>query len=271
MDVARIKRAFNGQQPHSTAQMPRPALNSLQQVLKILACLLVLKVTLCVMLGYRDYFPPDFDSDFLRGRQTYFYGAYQLAFYAHVISGPISLLVGLLLVSEWFRLRFPMTHRSLGKMQIITVLLLLSPSGLWMAYYAETGTVAALGFAVLAIVTGMCALLGWYAVVNRRFTEHRRWMLRCFLLLCSAVVLRLICGLLTVADIDAAWSYPLAAWVSWLGPLAAFELYQGLKRQSRWIIIGNKTHSQSSKTTSSLPAMEIIPRRTSADSPSLSS
>jgi hypothetical protein len=49
-------------------------------------------------------------------------------------------------------------------------------------------------------------------------------MWRCYLLLCSAVVLRLIGGLATVTGVAAPWFDPLAIWLSWLVPLAAFEL-----------------------------------------------
>ena len=65
----------------------------LQLVLALLAGLLILKVTVSVLLGYRDYFPPNFESDFLRGRQAYFFGAYQWAFYTHIASGPVSLIL----------------------------------------------------------------------------------------------------------------------------------------------------------------------------------
>jgi len=205
----------------------------LQSVLTFLAGLLILKVTVSVMLGYRDYFPPNFQSDFLRGRQSYFFGTYQWAFYTHIASGPVSLILGLFLISEQFRMRFPKWHRSLGKTQTLLVLFLLTPSGLWMAFHAETGAVAAIGFSLLAIVTGMCALFGWQSALKRRFAEHRRWMWRCFLLLCSAVVIRLIGGLATVTDVGAAWSYPLAAWASWLAPLAAFELSGAINRRIR--------------------------------------
>ena len=153
---------------------------SLQRILVFLAGVLILKVTLSVMLEYRHYFPPDFKSDFLRGRQSYFSGTYQWAFYAHIAAGPVSLILGLILVSEQFRRQFPTWHRSLGKTQAILVLFLLAPSGLWMAYYAETGVVAAIGFSVLAIVTGLCVLMGWQSAVKKRFAEHRRWMLAMF-------------------------------------------------------------------------------------------
>jgi hypothetical protein len=188
-------------------------------------------VTFSVIVGYRNYFPPNFHADFLRGRQAYFFGAYRWAFYAHLISGPASLIFGLILANEEFGIRFPRWHRSLGKVQAVVVLILLLPSGLWMARYAQTGIVATIGFSALAITTGACVIFGWRAAVNRRFFEHRLWMLRCFVLLCSAVVLRVIGGLVTVTGVGDAWGYPLASWASWLGPLAVFELVRVVRRR----------------------------------------
>jgi hypothetical protein len=199
---------------------------ALRRVLPILAALLICKVTLSVLLGYRHYFPPNFDSDFLRGRETYFHGAYQWAFYAHLVSGPVSLLLGTILVSDRFRRAAPAWHRRLGRLQAGCVLLLVAPSGLWMAPYAETGAVAAAGLGSLAIATAGCVALGWRSAVKRRFADHRRWMQRAFVLLCSAVVIRMIGGLATVLHFDAFWLYPFSTWASWLAPLLVFESAQ---------------------------------------------
>jgi len=128
-----------------------------------------------------------------------------------------------MLVSDRFRRRAPAWHRRLGRVQTVCVLLLLTPSGFWMAYYAETGAVAAAGLGSLAIATAACVALGWRSAVRRRLAEHRRWMWRTFLLLCSAVVIRMIGGLATVAQFDAPWLYPLSTWASWLVPLLVFE------------------------------------------------
>ncbi|MEX1223434.1 MAG: DUF2306 domain-containing protein [Pirellulales bacterium] len=200
------------------------------RIIQLLACLLVCQTIVAVLLSFRDYFPPNFRSDFLLGRSGYFFGLYQWAFYAHILSGPFTLIAGLLLLSESFRRRAPQWHRRLGKAQIVVVLLVLAPSGLWMARYATTGAVAAVGFAVLAVATAACAAMGWRAAVGRRFDKHRQWMLRCFALLCSAVVLRAIGGLSEVMDLH--WTYPLAAWISWLLPLAAVEAMRIVPRSA---------------------------------------
>jgi hypothetical protein len=197
---------------------------NLRRSLTLLAAVLILKVNLAVVWGYRNYFPPDFNSDFLRGREDYFAGAYQWAFYAHIASGPVSLFWGTLLVSEAFRRRLPMWHRRLGRIQIACVLLVLAPSGLWMALYAAAGPIAAIGFTLMAIATATSAAMGWREAVARRFAAHRRWMWRNYLLLCSAVVIRLTGGLATVVGVHAWWFDPLAAWACWIVPLAVFEL-----------------------------------------------
>jgi hypothetical protein len=209
--------------------MQKLGLSALPVVLSTLTAVLVVKVALGVLLQYGDYFPPNFQSVFLRGREAYFWGGYHWAFYAHLISGPATLLLGTILVSDWFRRRVPMWHRRLGRVQVALILMLVAPSGLYMSWYADTGAVAAAGLGTLAIATAACAMLGWRAAVTRRLAVHRRWMLRTFLLLCSAVVIRMIGGLATVLEFDAVWLYPASCWISWLLPLLVFECWQILE------------------------------------------
>lgn len=137
------------------------------RVVQTLACLLVVKTTLAIVLGYRDYFPPNFYSDFLHGRDGYFFGLYRWAFYVHIVTGPFTLLAGMVLLSSSLRRRFPQWHRCLGRVQGVCVIFLLAPSGLWMAWYAESGWVAGLSFATLSVATVFCA------AVRRRVGKQR--------------------------------------------------------------------------------------------------
>jgi hypothetical protein len=208
---------------------------TLNRILTAAAVLLIGKVTLTVLIGYRDYLPPNFNADFLLGRESYFFGPYRWAFYIHLLSGPLSLILGTILISETFRRRFPRWHRRLGRLQVANVLLLVTPSGLWMARYAMSGTIAGAGLAFLALATFVCCLAGWRSAVNRQFANHQLWMSRTYLLLCSAVVIRLFGGLATVFQFDAPWIYAVSVWTSWLLPLAVFECLspKNAKSQSR--------------------------------------
>ncbi len=200
--------------------------STLRRAIPWLAGAVICKTVVTVFWTFRDYFPPNFDSYFLSGRDAYFFGSYRWAFYAHIISGPLTLLLGLVLVNNSFRRRSSGWHRRLGKVQVALVLLLVVPGGLWMALKADGGPVAVAGFTSLAVATFATCFFGWRAAMARRFPSHERWMQRCYVLLCSAVVLRLIGGLATILEFDNSWSYPFAAWFSWLGPLLALEWWR---------------------------------------------
>ena len=122
--------------------------------------ILIISVTTRVVSNYPDYFPANFGSDFLRGRERHFFGVYQWMFYVHILSGPVALILGLILIVERARARFPKWHRYLGRIQVSCVLLLVTPSGLWMANHAAAGPVAGVGLAALAFATATCVWLG---------------------------------------------------------------------------------------------------------------
>ena len=76
---------------------------TLTTVLRWLAVVLILRVLIVILANYPDYFPPNFDSLFLQGREATFSGAYRAAFYVHIFSGPLVLFNGLILLSESVR------------------------------------------------------------------------------------------------------------------------------------------------------------------------
>lgn len=201
------------------------------RIARLLVVLLIGKMLVSVLLNYRDYLPPNFDADFLLGRESYFWDGYHGAFYLHIFAGPCSLLLGTLLMSGSFRRRFPRWHRRLGRVQGLCVLLLVAPSGLAMAWWAASGPIAGLGFAALAIATAATVSLGWRAAVQRRFQLHEQWMTRCYLLLCSTVVVRVNGGAGAFFGIDDEWFYAQTAWTSWLVPWAIYEAVRLARRK----------------------------------------
>jgi hypothetical protein len=197
---------------------------------------LILRVLVTILANYPDYFPPNFDSLFLEGREATFTGVYRPAFYVHIFSGPIVLLNGLILLSEYVRRHHGGWHRLLGRVQVVVLLLFVLPSSVVMAQHAFGGWQAGLSFLVLSVATACCAITGVVHARHRRYEQHRRWMLRSYVLICSAVVLRLIsgaAGLIGVPSPEGA--YIVAAWSSWLLPLAAYEIVERVSahRQSR--------------------------------------
>ena len=196
-------------------------------VLRWLAVVLILRVLVAILANYPDYFPPNFDSLFLQGRATTFTGTYRVAFYVHIFSGPVVLFNGLLLLSETLRRRQRACHRWLGRVQVVVLLVLVLPSGALMSRHAFGGWPAGLSFLFLSAATASCAIVGVFFVRCRRYDRHRRWMLRSYVLICSAVSLRLISGTAGLIGVPSPeHAYIVAAWSSWLVPLAAYEIME---------------------------------------------
>jgi uncharacterized membrane protein len=209
--------------------------------LRWLAVVLILRVLVTILGNYPDYFPPNFDSLFLQGREATFAGVYRPAFYVHILAGPVVLANGLVLLSESVRRRYRGLHRLLGRVQVGVLLLLVLPSGAVMARHAFGGWPAGLSFLVLSAATAGCAVVGVVHARHRRYDRHRRWMVRCYVLICSAVALRLMSGaaeLFGVSSPDGA--YVVAAWASWLLPLAGYEITERLltRRQAGLKAVG---------------------------------
>ena len=76
-------------------------------VLKWLTALLILKVTVSVVMIYDGYLPPDFSMTFLHSRQDYFWSSSSWSSYIDLVSEPPILIVGLIVLNDRFRMRFP--------------------------------------------------------------------------------------------------------------------------------------------------------------------
>jgi hypothetical protein len=209
----------------------------LTTVLRWLAAVLILRVLVAIVANYPDYFPPRFDSLFLQDREATFRGAYQAAFYVHIFSGPVVLFNGLVLLSEYVRRRHGGWHRWLGRVQVVVLLVFVLPSSAVMARHAFGGWPAGLSFLLLSAATGSCAIVGVVHACRRRYDQHRRWMLRCYVLISSAVALRLISGTAGLVGVPSPeQAYIFAAWSSWLLPLATCEIVARLSVHWPWQI-----------------------------------
>jgi hypothetical protein len=70
----------------------------------------------------------------------------------------------------------------------------------------------------------------WHASKGR-IVQHQRWASRCFLLLISPLVFRVVSGGLIVTGWESPPAYCLNAWLSWLVPLTIYEVW------TRWSLV----------------------------------
>lgn len=197
----------------------------LMNLLRGAVALLGLRVFLGILSEYPKYVPPDFDSAFLTGREKSFTPFYATAFYIHLVSGPLAILLGCFLVWSRGRGSWRTWHRWAGRVQMAQIFALLVPTGLIMARDAFAGPIAGAGFAALSLATGATAAIALYYAINKRIVLHERWATRCFILLVSPLLLRVIAGAAIVTQYESLTTYQLNAWLSWLVPLLSYEVW----------------------------------------------
>lgn len=168
---------------------------------------------------------PEVLADSFRARP---WGIYTHAFFAlfALAIGPFQFLRSLLK-------RRRAVHKTLGKLYVITGLLT-GISGLYMAVYSFGGRTSQLGFAGMAIATLITVTAAYVKIRERDIVAHRRWMLRSYAVLFSAVTFRFWLGILAALSGGALiWAYPLASWLSWVLNLVWAEWYLHRHGQSQ--------------------------------------
>ncbi len=208
------------------AHGPARRLATLKTLALAVTTLLGAKIVASIVLEYGDYFPPDFDSAFLVGREKSFTGIYPPAFYAHIIAGPITLLLAAYLMFSGKRKTHSKLHRRLGKLQVLLVLAVIVPSGLIMAVWAFSGPIAGIAFALQSIATGLTAGMAARSAMLRKLATHQIWATRCFVLLVSPLLFRLASGVLIITESESVEAYRINAWFSWIVPLVAYEVWR---------------------------------------------
>lgn len=149
---------------------------------------------------------------------------YNIGFYAHIYFGGVALLTGWSQFSKKWRLKYLKTHRTLGKIYIISVLSS-GLAGLFIAYYANGGLTAKLGFGILAILWLFTTIMAYQSIRRKQITKHQHWMIRSYALCFAAVTLRLWMPTLpAVLQIGFNEAYIIISWLCWVPNILVAEL-----------------------------------------------
>ena len=145
---------------------------------------LMLRITL-------QYWPVHDDVAFLRIKQDYLgLPWWKAAFFVHVFTSMFALAAGFTQFAPRVLRHWPAVHRWVGRVYVLNVCLVTGPAGLVMAFYANGGASSRLAFGTLAILWITTTALAYQTVRQRRWEDHRAWMMRSYALTLSAVTLR---------------------------------------------------------------------------------
>lgn len=154
----------------------------------------------------------------------------------HVVFGSIAMITCCLQIWPWFRGRFPKAHRVIGRVYVFGGCLPSGLLGLTVGLATPFGPVTMASDVLLALLWLGCTLTGWRMARQRRFVDHRRWMVRSFALTMSIITNRLYSVLFMILlspqlettfhgdeKLMVATISGLGAWLGWVLPLLLAE------------------------------------------------
>ncbi len=201
---------------------------------KIIIFVLILLIGSLIVFVTSRYLDPSDLGGYLAYRAE---DTVNLIRYSVLIHATISFLVLLLAsVLVFFRIeqKFPRTHRTIGRLIVFSTLLFLVPTGFVLSYHALGGISGKILFSLLTLLSMIFIAQGFYTALKRKLHQHRKWMLRFYIVLSSAVWLRInlfICFQVKwiISENDYLW----CAILSWVPQLIILEFYFWWKDKKR--------------------------------------
>lgn len=145
----------------------------------------------------------------------------------HVLSAGVALLVGPVQFSKTIRRRWPVAHRRLGWVYVAGVMVS-GPAAFQLSFHSCPGCTPP--FVLWSVLSFVITGLAVWTAVQKKFSAHRDFMIRSYVLMFGFVLVRLDVHLLgTPLEIplpaDAAGGRaPMLLWVVWVVPLMITEL-----------------------------------------------
>jgi uncharacterized membrane protein len=149
---------------------------------------------------------------------------WRTAFYIHIFGGMLAIILGPVQFVKYIRRKSSDLHRALGKTYVAAILFIAAPTGLYMAFYANGGLFASLGFILMSMLWFYTTFMAVNTIRKKKVQEHIKWMVRSYAVTFAAVTLRLWVPFLSlVIEMEHLKVIIVTAWISWLFNLIAAE------------------------------------------------
>ncbi|MFV1988847.1 MAG: DUF2306 domain-containing protein [Gemmatimonadota bacterium] len=144
--------------------------------------------------------------------------------FGHLVAGGTAIVAGAFQFSTRLRARHVTTHRMLGRVYLVAVLVS-GTSALLLAPSSSGGISAHFGFGLMAFLWVTTSVVAYVKVRAGDYASHREWMIRSYALCLAAVTLRLYLPVSAVMGIPFEEAYPAIAWLSWVPNLIIAEWF----------------------------------------------
>lgn len=180
------------------------------------AVVAVLAINLVLIAGSYMSFDPN--HKFLNLKQHLIGNPiYKGNFYVHLAFGIIAVITGFVLFFDKLIHFSSKRHNQVGKLYIISILLLTGPTGLYLSFFAEGGAFASIGFILMSSLWMLITYVAFNKIIKGDIQGHYKWMIRSYCFTLSGITLRLMTPLCVNGfGMDPETTFVVTAYLPWI-------------------------------------------------------
>lgn len=155
-------------------------------------------------------------------RQDWFWN---VCFYIHLPTGILSLLSPLFLFSRLYYKGKLHLHRLIGQLYVWVTILLVCPTGIYLALYAKGGLITQVGFILQGLLLATFTYKGHKAIEQGDNQAHLAFMIRSYATVLVAVSFRIFHLLFFIWDVPYQDNYAISKWLALFANALLAELF----------------------------------------------
>lgn len=186
----------------------------------------------------------------------------------HIFAGAVIMLAMVLQVWPWLRRHHPKVHRWSGRVYVFVGVPFVGVASLLLSPFSSSGPGTAVSNTLFSLLWLIFTVVGYRMVRQRRYAEHRVWMLRSFALTLAIITNRfwgIACTMLLIPQLDTVFGgdeqalllvvAPMTSWLSWVVNLLVVEWWIQHRKPRRGVRSGGGTRARSGERTPGPAAM----------------
>lgn len=150
----------------------------------------------------------------------------------HVVTGLVATLIGWTQFIPKFRIKYTKTHRLVGKIYIICILIA-AFTAFFLAYYSPGMNLSGrISFYVIPFIWATTVIFAYLAIIKRKIVQHQEWMIRSYVVTFFFTIFVIVTKYFPYETLNVEYLdiMALVTWSSWAVPLFIAELViQGRK------------------------------------------
>jgi hypothetical protein len=150
---------------------------------------------------------------------------WNISFYLHLPAGIICLLTPLFLFARRYFKKGLNLHQLIGKIYVWTTLLIVCPTGMYLALYAKGGLATQIGFILQGILLGLFTWKGYHAILHHNKIKHLHFMIRSYAVATVVLTFRIYHILFFLLRVPYQDNYAISQWLGLAGNLLLAEIF----------------------------------------------